>query len=79
MLHCFHSPECTKLVALHHSPRRGQQQGKCEVGGGLREHVGRVGHQDAFAGCGGHIDVVESHGDVRDDPDPLQPFDDLGA
>ena len=41
-----------------------------DVGGGVGEHVGRVRDRRGRAPCGGHVDVVEAHPEVREDPSP---------
>ena len=58
-----------EMLALGHAPRRGHQQGEAEVGGGLGQHVGRVGAQHTGGGHGVHVEVVVTHGHVGDDPE----------
>ena len=65
------------MVALHHAPRGGHQQHEREIGGRIRQHVGRVRHQDAVPrGCR-HIDVVVAHRHVGDHLDAIQGGQDL--
>ena len=46
----------------------GEQQGPCQVGGGVGENVRGVGDDHPAGGTCGHVDVVESDRVVRDDP-----------
>ncbi len=58
----FPLPRAQIALGLAHLPGRGQQQGEAEIGGGLGEHVGRVGDGHAALGASGQIDVIDAHG-----------------
>ncbi len=63
------------MVPLDDAPRRGHQQREGEIGGGVGEHIGSIRDQDPFARGGGDVNVVETHGDVRDAAHALQAAD----
>lgn len=56
-----------KLVGFDDAPRRGEQERHAEIGGGVGEHAGGVGDEDAATATGIEIDVVHADGIVRDD------------
>ena len=66
-------PHCPRLtgpdqpLALGHPPCDHQDQGHRQVGGGVGQHAGRVGHDHAARRAGGDVDVVEPDRDVGDD------------
>ena len=51
-LHFVHSPRRRKCSLSADAPRRRHQQREAEVGGGLGQHVGRVGDEHAARGAG---------------------------
>ncbi len=60
------------MIAFAETPRRGQHQTHGAVGGGVGQHSGRVGDDDAPLGGRGHVDVVEAHRVVADGAQPGQ-------
>ena len=56
-----------EVVGLDDAPGGRHQERPREVGGGLGEDVGRVGHDDAAAPGGRDVDVVVADRDVRHD------------
>ncbi|MCY1309385.1 hypothetical protein D9M70_594760 [compost metagenome] len=49
------------MLGFGDAARGGHQQGPAEVGGGLGQHVGRVGGDDARGGQRRHVEVVVAH------------------
>ena len=56
-------------LALADSPGGGHQDGESQVGGGLGQYPRSVAHENAPAGGGIHVDVVQSHGHLADNPE----------
>ena len=59
----FHSPAAHQPVALDDPAHDAEDQRPRQVGGGLGEHVRRVGDDDAALARGGDVDVVVADGD----------------
>src|SRR5450631_2932390 len=49
-----------------------EQQSECEIRGGLRQDVRRIGHRDSPLGASCDVDGVISSADVGDDSQPVR-------
>ena len=58
----FQPPRRTSRSPFDDAARQAEDDRPGEVGRGLGEHVGRVGHHHAARAGRGHVDVVVSHG-----------------
>ena len=73
-------PFAHELFAFAGTARGADHQHHRELGSRVRQHVGRVGHDDAPPAGGLHVHVVVADGEVGDDPDlGGQPLDDVGV
>ncbi len=50
-----------ELMAFHHAARDREQKSESKIGGGFREHVRCVGHQNSFARGRRDVDIIESY------------------
>ena len=56
-----------EAVALGDAAEEREHQADCELGGGPRQHIGRVGDHDVALLRSGQVDVVHAHCVVRHD------------
>ncbi len=70
-------PRSHERLPLGQPPGDAEHQREGEVGGGLREHVGRVADRYAARGGGLDVHVVDSDGVVRDRAQPGRGLDQL--